>query len=100
MVRGRMGRGKGEARRWPMGSSVMPAFATRRGEPEWAVPGADWPGETSGAREIGGASRPPPIAHARREFFIPLFTPRTEKTVPHIPPALPAGLGVSLAPGQ
>lgn len=96
---GENGEGKGRARMWPMGSSVMPAFATRRGEPEWAVPGVDWTYEASGARDIGGASRPPPIGRSRREFFIPLFTPRTEKTVPHIPPALPADRGISLAPG-
>lgn len=96
---GENGEGKGRARMWPTGSSVMPAFATRRGEPEWAVPGVDWTRETSGARDIGGASRTLPIARSRREFFIPLFTPRTEKTVPYIPPALPADRGISLAPG-
>lgn len=33
----------------------------------------------SGARDVGGASGPPPIGRARRGIFILLFTPRTEK---------------------
>lgn len=35
---------------------------------------------TSGARDIGGAWRAPPIRHPRRGIFILLFTPRTEKS--------------------
>lgn len=36
----------------------------------------------SGAWDIRGALRVPPIGRSRRGFFILLFTPRTEKTAP------------------